>query len=460
MYFHNMTDMVLTERKIGAMPEEEIRDWLSGLSDERLRDILPNRYFPVYLNLLSIFCRELSGEEIRQIAAQCTRTAIWSNRVLDRWIDALPEAVLVGNRPVKRLKGLSHSVMESLVREHGGLIVCSFRLGHYGLLPLEIALGGFPVYWPIKDAIFPALESAFLGLCSRLKRLSSLEKDINGVHLQNAALMHILPVGGRDTSLQLARALRSGHIVMMQADGNSGVRRPGGGTSRRIIDFMGLRISVKTGTAQLAWNTGAPILPAVALMDGMDSGEVVFGEPIFPPTTRRDEYRDGFVQRSMQEVYDFLGGLARRYPDQWPGVGAVHSWRRDRQCRETRKAPGTLEETRFKLERDLRSGRRFVVNEGDGVTSFLSESGWIFVDMQSLQTFNGPRWADAVLHRLHEQGITSSFIENEIGRSEIRKDSTVGSNILALLTELKNRGLITDRDGVSTGGSAGAGAQA
>jgi len=425
------------ETIIGGMGEQGIRDWLNELTDEQLRTIHANRYDPVYLNLLAIFYNELPNTELVRIATQCTRYAIWSNRVLDRWMDVLPGAVTTGKKPLRRLSGLAPEFLRSLSAKHGGMIVCTFRFGHYSLLPFEIALNGIEVVWPVKNTVAPAVEEARRSLQSRLAAIPETEGESDCISMHAACSMKILPVAEEGTSLKLLQELRKGHVVLMHADGNAGLSGKRGTGSRCLVQFANFPISVKTGIANLAWVANVPILPIIALADGMDTGQVICGEPIFRPASGSASSRDTFVQTTMQSLYSLLEKYGRKYPEQWPGVAAIHRWRRGPAAVPPPAVPTSAEACNL-IQNEILDGHGYVLNEASAIAALYRPQGWILVDMKSLKSFKPPGWATGLIQKLCKGGLSSNFIA-----AQTADRNGHSSDILSLLAEFRRNGLIT-----------------
>lgn len=422
---------------IGTMSEEKMRDWLHGLSDEELRAIHSDRYDPVYLNMLAIFHKKLKIAEIERVAAQCTRHAIWSNQVLDRWMDALPEAVTVKKKPLRKLQGLEAERLKSIARQHHGLIICTFRFGHYSLLPFEISMNGIELTWTAKDSVVPTIEDAQRRLKRRLESQRAAN-DQNQEALENACRMTLLPVSQENTSFKLLQALRKGEVVLMHADGNAGLSGKHEKSSRCVVEFMGFPVSIKTGIASLAWTLKVPVLPMLALMDGKDEGHVICGEPIFPLSSNCAAERDAFVANTMQSLYAFLAEYGQRYPEQWPGVAAVHRWRRGPAA----VPPPTLitgEEARRLVENELSAGGKYVLDKASAVAALSRSENWFLVDMKSLKSFRPPGWANGLLSKLCREGGVNHGIIASMGAQNVSSTS----DALSLLAEFRRNGLIT-----------------
>jgi lauroyl/myristoyl acyltransferase len=386
---------------------------------------------------LAIFHKELSIAQIERIAAQCTRNAIWSNRVLDRWMDALPEAVTLKKKPLRKLQGLEVERLKLIAEQHHGLIICTFRFGHYSLLPFEIAMGGIELVWTAKNEVVPAIEDARLRLKARLA-LKPPGNDQDQEAMENACRMTLLPVSHESTSLKLLQTLRQGGVVLMHADGNAGLSGRHEKNSRCLAQFMGFPVSIKSGIANLAWTAKVPILPMLALSDGMDEGHVICGELISPPSSPRAAERDAFVTDTMRSLYTFLASYGRHDPEQWPGVAAVHRWRRGPAA-----APPpaliTDAEARRLVENELSAGGRYVLDEASAVAALSRSEDWFLVDMKSLKGFRPPGWANGLIHKICREGGVNYGMIASLKEQNISKRL----DALSLLAEFRRNGLIT-----------------
>ncbi len=426
------------ETMIGGMGEQTIREWLNALSDEQLRTIHANRYDPVYLNLLAIFYNEIPNTALVRIATQCTRYAIWSNRVLDRWMDVLPGAVITDKKPLRRLSGLDSEFVRSLSARHGGLIICTFRFGHYSLLPFEIALNDIDITWPVKNTVAPAIEASRRSLQARLAAVTESDGESDCTSMHSACSLKILPVAEEGTSIKLLQQLRKGHVVLMHVDGNAGLSGKRGTNSRCLVQFANFPISVKTGIANLAWIANVPILPIIALANGMDEGRIICGEPILRPESSSVSSRDTFVQDTMQSLYSILEKYGRQYPEQWPGVAAIHRWRRGGAAVAPPAVPSSAEACGL-VQNEILEGRGYILNEASGIAALYRPEGWILVDMKSLKSFKPPVWAGGLLQKLCKGGgLSSNFIAAQTATRNGRS-----SDILGLLAEFRRNGLIT-----------------
>jgi len=308
--------------------------------------------------------------------------------------------------------------------------VCSYRIGTYSLVPLDLAAMGFPVVLPvaeIKERTTKALE----GLRDRVSANASLDSD-ERQRLLNMSSIRLLNVEAKHTSIGLVKALRKGALVMIYADGNNGVDGPWGEEGRIPVTFFRSSVYVKSGVARLAWSLGAPILPVVSLRNVDGSGGVVcLADPIVPPEPTNPEHRDAFVQASMQRLYGILEDYARDYPEQWEGVSALHRWQHHAG------SAGSHDEVPADKKGNtvaaaLQQGRRLYINEPMGITTIPGEEG-VWVDTSTMRCFRAPASAWELFSALTQDGgVDQNRIDHQTPREPL----------LSLLAALYDRKLI------------------
>ncbi len=107
--------------------------------------------------------------------------------------------------------------------------------------------------------------------------------------------------------LELRARLRRGELVGLQMD------RPGGGHGLRVACGAHGRASFASGPAQLAWSSGAPVLP---IFFPIEEGALAIR--IEPPLRVDDgEAREAAVARLTGELAATYARAIERYPEQW-----------------------------------------------------------------------------------------------------------------------------------------------
>jgi KDO2-lipid IV(A) lauroyltransferase len=120
--------------------------------------------------------------------------------------------------------------------------------------------------------------------------------------------MEVLPAsGGARPFGILAQRLRAGRVVVLVAD------RDVTGTGAEV-DFFGEKCMMQPGSAALAVQTGAALMPVVLWFDGDDGWGVRIGDAIpVPELPSRKEQ----VAAMMQEVARFFEDGIREHPQDW-----------------------------------------------------------------------------------------------------------------------------------------------
>jgi KDO2-lipid IV(A) lauroyltransferase len=125
------------------------------------------------------------------------------------------------------------------------------------------------------------------------------------VGLRRSFGMNVVSLGP-DAAAQVARALKSNHVVCLLCDRDIG----GAGVE---VEFFGERTTLPGGPATLALRTGAPLLPTAAYFRGRGHHGVV-RPPV--PAERHGGLRED-VTRVTQLLANELETLIRAAPEQW-----------------------------------------------------------------------------------------------------------------------------------------------
>jgi len=399
--------------RLEALPDEtQLMAELDALSDDDVARLLHRRYSPAYLNLFSLFRQEMPGRKLREMAVRVTKAAIRSASAAERCLARYPD-----NPWQPCLSGWQPDTLRALVSRGKGLIVCSYRIGMYSLVPLDLAAMGFQVFLPLAE-IKERTTKAVEGLRERVNANASLDSE-ERQRLLNMSSIRLLDVEAKHTSIALVKALRKGALVMIYADGNNGVDGPWGEEGRIPVSFFRSSVHVKSGVARLAWSLGAPILPVVSLRNVHGSGGTVrVADPIVPPEPVNPEHRDAFVQASMQRLYTILEDCARDYPEEWEGVSALHRWRHHGAPAASHgEMPG--DEKVDTLAAALQQGRRLYINEPMGITTVPGEEG-VWVDTSTMKCFRAPASARQLFSALTQDGgVDQSWIDRQTPREPL-----------------------------------------
>lgn len=423
---------------------EQFREWLDHLSDDEITRSYQRHYNPTYLNLLSVFGEELPNEDVHSLAIKCIKTKLWNECEYYFHLSKLLELVKVSqngkrstDQTLIRLKGWNTELIRSLLRRGRGLVICSFRFGAIRYIPIEIALLGFSTLEAVNKPTHEVMQSAFdsLGPCSNGELVVPAEES--PPQPQNIRFLKAVNAEDARCTVELVNALKRREIIGLCIEGNTGSDGPWGDTSKSTIDFLGHSISAKNGAARLAAALGAPILPVMALRDGNMSGQLLFSEPIVPPSGLKRSQNEEFVQATMQSLYTLLEYYVRRYPEQWEGWSALHRWRlHEAEAAASDQALRSV--SRQDIAALLRDGKRFRVNPGR-VAQLPTKQGLTWVDLKTLKGFQNPKWAgrENILSTLSQpQGLDVAWIKST------SHDSTWEEKIYLLLAHLQESGLI------------------
>jgi hypothetical protein len=400
--------------RLEEMPcEEQLARELSSITDTEVVNLLGVRYRPILVNLNSILHGELPPDRIRELAVNLTKAAVWSGRAPERYLRSLPG---VGFQ--YRLDGWDGDLVRNLSHNGRGLLLCTFRYGLYGFLPLEIAARGIEVVCPLAELEYRGTLEVLSALKERVIALSGPVANIPTVKL--------VPVDAPSAITDLAKALRRGGVGLIFADGNNGIDGPWGNDGRVEVRFFGSPTSVKTGIAKLAWLFRCPILPIFPELREGYRGVLRFREPILPPERGRTTQEE-FVSDCMSRLYCLLEEEVRRSPAQWEGVSAVHRWRRSQVPPPT--APAEPVET------VLQQGGCLRINEAGGVVRTSGSFGQVWVDSTAMKGFRAPPEASALFDALAAQrGVDGAWMRDH------RLEGDEG--MMAILAGLWNRRLI------------------
>src|SRR5262245_57111547 len=83
-------DEVRIEALLREFREVDLQRWLAGLDLAQTVRLHPRRFYPIYLNLLSVFHHQLPVERIREIAVECCKGSIWNHRAIHYYLEQIP----------------------------------------------------------------------------------------------------------------------------------------------------------------------------------------------------------------------------------------------------------------------------------------------------------------------------------------------------------------------------------
>ena len=380
----------------------------------------------VYLNQLSAYRRWWARERIRSIAAATVRERLWGEWEFAAYVTRYRREVLSrgGDAAVRRgwvrLEGWDSERIAALADEAGGgLVICTFHIGPFRFLPLDLYNLGFSVTVPLNRSAYQELFTLGWGMEEEVQQRIGLR-----------------PVDEPTSTLALARALRRGGLVLAYVDGNIGADGVTGEDVRSPVEFCGLRLRVKSGIPRLAAALGATLLPVTAERRG-DRLCVRLEEPIRPAGRLKGEAQEAFAAEATQRLYAVLEERVREVPDQWVSAAFLHRWREPEPVTLDRDAPSPEA-----LRRHLEGGGVLRLDP-DRIVDVGGDEGPILADVRTLRAVRVPDWAAATVQALGS--------ERGFGADELEAlDVAAAERTLAFAAGLAARGMIVAHGGPRT----------
>ncbi len=244
------------------------------------------------------------------LAGRMSRAAI--RRVARRAALRLPYyEVLWRNRSAWRRIAIHHEPeLRRRINEGQGVILAPAHFGPYRWLAIELVARGYPVTLLIDPDNQASVDTDVRA------RMQQVFPDLDWGRFETVN-------SGEPTALwQLARALQRGRVVLMFADGNSGIDGRAGRRGALHLTFLGQTIRVRPGIAALAGTAGVALIP------------------VFPhehrryPTFRLDqpiarepeESKRAFRERAMRELYARLEREILARPGDWEEWWLLPQW--------------------------------------------------------------------------------------------------------------------------------------
>lgn len=339
-----------------------------------------------YGNLYSVLRRWRSRSELQDMAVESRRSLRRTQFELQRptlWTGFAFE-------------GLEH--LKAAAAAGRGALIVSFHVGPYRFIPLELAHAGYTVD-TVVDQDGTNRESGLL---------DHFRKWIKGVALDGsgryaywrAGLLERLGVINAekaDCAIRIAQALRSGHLVMIYLDGNTGAGAKRAEHLQEVV-FFGTSILVRAGVGEISKVTGAPVVLALTWRRPFRRHLCRFYPPILPGT---DEGRSQYSRRVLSELISRFEARLAPSPGQWEEWHHVHRMQN---------APeGEPQRDAWKMTPDRANGSRYTVDTYRAYPVEKDESHFVFeperrrfvtvsrFDFEVLSALRRPRSADELV---------------------------------------------------------------
>ncbi len=191
----------------------------------------------------------------------------------------------------------------------------ALRLGR-GVMLVSIHLGS----WEIAAASW-ASQRGTVGLLAEQIEPPKLFQRF--VRVRSSMGIHVIPLA-RTAVREMLRMLKDNRLVCVAMDRDLlGTGEP--------FRFFGEEISIPTGAVEIAWKTGAPILPAFCTRQPDDT-YLARGEPFFLVPSTGDRDRD--VRLGVERLLRLFEHKIREHPDQWHVLEPLWPARREQPAAE------------------------------------------------------------------------------------------------------------------------------
>ena len=169
-----------------------------------------------------------------------------------------------------------------------GVLLLTGHFGAWEIGSFVHSLNGYPIKIVVRD-----LDNA---------RVDALVKRYRTMHGNET-------VDNREFLRGLLSAMRSNETVGILMDTN--ITPPQG----VFVNFFGIPACTAAGMARVAMKTGATVIPAYTLWDGILKRYKICFDPPIPTVSTGDVAAD--VVTNTQKYNDALEAVIRRHPDQW-----------------------------------------------------------------------------------------------------------------------------------------------
>jgi lauroyl/myristoyl acyltransferase len=236
-------------------------------------------------NLVRVLGPETDGKALRDASRQVMRN------YARYWLEIFRLPMLPVDRLVDGMydpDGAAQAILDTVAAGHG-LIIALPHMGNWDQAGAWIIAKGAGSFTTVQERLQP--ESLY-------ERFITFREGLG---------MEVLPAsGGARPFGILAQRLRAGRIVILPADRDvtgSGIE----------VDFFGEKAKMMAGSAALAVQTGAPLVPATLWFTD-DGWGVRIGAHITPPT---EGTRSQKISAVMQDVASFFEQGIREHPHDW-----------------------------------------------------------------------------------------------------------------------------------------------
>lgn len=258
--------------------------YLLGRGMARIAEIFPGRRTKIALaNLRLVFGKTKGEEEIQAIYTQCLTRTVTSFLETAKFY-LLPSLLAKG-----RIEIVGKQYLDDALHMRRGVIIAGLHLGNFPVLPLTVAIEGYPIAVILKkprNRYFTRILTHWMG-----------KRGVGFIE------------GGkrRAATQQSLKQLRAGGIVYVVMDQNPPY-------TDIMVDFFGYTVPSFKGPVVLAMRTGAVILPGFTVYSHGWRQHLCIEKPFVLETTG-DQERD--VVHNLARLMKLFEGYIEQYPEQW-----------------------------------------------------------------------------------------------------------------------------------------------
>ncbi len=175
---------------------------------------------------------------------------------------------------------------------------------------IQAGKGGIILTAHIGNWELGAAVMGFLGYSLVVVALPHQERSVNDLFDTQRKIWGVTVVPTNGAIRKCVETLRQNRWIAILADRDFGM-------NGEPMPFLNKKALIPKGVAVFSAKTGAPIVPAFLLRNEDDSFDLIFEEPIFPPSLYKDVVPQDVLLTIMQRYTAVMDQKIREYPSQW-----------------------------------------------------------------------------------------------------------------------------------------------
>lgn len=357
--------------------------------------------------MLSFLGPTAGMDQINQLTAECVKSFLFRRWQSLAFLACLPQLIHEPSEnfaalPFVRISDADVAKMHDHLGRGKGLILCTYHIGAFRFIPFALGMQNFNVFVLGQGHGFNQFDAAIQSAKQSLAGAANLRDQ----RLLAINKLNIIQTDRRNATVQTARALKQGGIVVIYVDGNQGADGLRSKTSRDEVMFAGFDLLVKNGAARLALLTGAPILAAAAPGHGQSVAEFNTADPISDPVAAFGPHGAAQI---MQWLYRYLEQIVRESPTQWESSRFFHRFRKV----DSGSGILNLEASEQQIQdvcRLLEAERAFRLDERR-LLPMESNAGLLWIDPASMKVYRGETLTLLLRRMASDSGLTQRDLQ-------------------------------------------------